>query len=272
LGASWLKTLHQEHSYSYYPRTLPNHSDEGYNAILEIGAEHGVRCALHQPLLSGFVKGVKLGFHTLEHMPMDGIIPRRAIETFIKKGMAIIPTMMAFADVFSETSILKLIQEHGREYLTPEAIRQMTARLKASLAQNKLSIQERRKLIFDREYFRDMFSNQLTNLSRLHETGATIGLGTDNGGTFSGFFGRYAKELEHYVTAGIPKHEILKMATSVNASILGMQDEIGSISKGKIADIIAVRGNPLKNISVMSKVDMVMKGGTFIKYEGLSLT
>jgi imidazolonepropionase-like amidohydrolase len=48
-----------------------------------------------------------------------------------------------------------------------------------------------------------------------------------------------------------------------------MQDKIGTIEKGKYADIIAVEGNPLKNIEVMDSVAMIMKGGTFIKGKGV---
>ena len=66
LGAQWLKTLHQDHAYTHDARKLPNHSEEGYRAILEKGRENGIKCALHEPLVSGFKKGVDLGFDTLE--------------------------------------------------------------------------------------------------------------------------------------------------------------------------------------------------------------
>ena len=60
------------------------------------------------------------------------------------------------------------------------------------------------------------------------------------------------------------------MATAVNADIIDMPEKIGTIEKGKYADIIAVEGNPLENIEVMDSVVMVMKGGTFIKAKGVS--
>jgi len=59
------------------------------------------------------------------------------------------------------------------------------------------------------------------------------------------------------------------MATAVNASIIDIQDKIGTIEKRKFADIIAVEGNPLKDISVLDNVHMVMKGGSFIKAKGI---
>lgn len=55
------------------------------------------------------------------------------------------------------------------------------------------------------------------------------------------------------------------LATSGNASILNMSDRIGAISPCRIADMIAVEGNPLEDLGVVSKVRMVMKAGRFLK-------
>jgi len=57
----------------------------------------------------------------------------------------------------------------------------------------------------------------------------------------------------------------LRMATTVNADILHLQDKLGTIEKGKFADIIAVSGDPLQDITEMQRVKFVMKGGEVIK-------
>jgi imidazolonepropionase-like amidohydrolase len=271
-GARWLKTLHQEHSYSYYPRKLPNHTDEGYRAILDAGKRHGIKCALHEPLLSGFMKGVDLGFHTLEHMPMDGIISDRYTERFIRQDMAMHATLMAYGDVFIEEDLLHLVEKRGSEFLVPEAVRQMKSELGKSIAQGgkKISTEERKKLIFDRQYLMDMHAHQVANLKKLYRAGAVLGIGTDLGGYYSGFFGRYADELVRFVDAGIPAAEVLMMATSVNARILGM-DSIGSIGRGKKADLIAVAGDPVKDIRSTRKIRMVMKEGILARYESIAV-
>ena len=59
----------------------------------------------------------------------------------------------------------------------------------------------------------------------------------------------------------------LRMATLVNAEILHKQDSLGTIQKGKFADLIAVAGDPLKDITEMQRVKFVMKGGEIIKDE-----
>jgi len=270
MGAQWLKTLHQDHSFSFYPRQLPNHTDEGYRAIIETGKRHDIKCALHAIFISGFKKGVNLGFHTLEHMPMDEIIPDRYVETFIKKGMAIMPTLKIYGNSFILNKLLKLVNDRGKEFLMPEAIEQVSANLKylLSLSERSLSEEERRKLIVDPSYFKDLFPIVIKNVNKLYRMGALIGIGTDSG-VLSGFFGCFADELKYYVSAGISHFDTLRMATAINAGIIDMQDKIGTIEKGKFADIIAVEGNPLDDISIMDNVHMVMKGGTFIKANGI---
>ena len=57
----------------------------------------------------------------------------------------------------------------------------------------------------------------------------------------------------------------LRMATTVNAEIIGRQDRIGTIEKGKFADIIAVAGDPLQDITEMQRVKFVMKGGAIVR-------
>lgn len=266
MGAQWLKTLHHDHTFSFYPRQLPNHTDEGYRAILETGKRHEIRCALHAMFVSGFKKGVELGFHTLEHMPMDDVIPDLCAEKFTAKAMAIMPTIMVFGDFLIHRRILDLLSNHGKEYLTPEAVRQVSMFIRELLAQEKKELreEEKTKLFVDPLYFKEMFPKVIENLKKLNSMGGRIGIGTDSG-TFRGLFGRYNDELRHMTSAGISNFDTLRMATAVNAGIIDMQDKIGTIEKGKCADIIAVEGNPLKDIGALDNVAMVMKGGAFIK-------
>jgi imidazolonepropionase-like amidohydrolase len=57
----------------------------------------------------------------------------------------------------------------------------------------------------------------------------------------------------------------LRMATTVNAEIIRMEDRLGTIEKGRFADIIAVSGDPLQDISEMQRVRFVMKGGVVVR-------
>lgn len=271
LGAVWLKTLHQDQSFHHKGHRLPNHTDSEYKAILNKGRKHGIRCAMHAMFVSGFNKGVDLGYHTLEHTPMDAVITDRYADRFTESDAAIIPTIRIFGDFLITRKLLKLIETRGKEYLTSEALMQVTATVKKLLAieDGHLSDEDRSGLRVDPLYFKDMFPNVIKNIAKLKSAGAKIGIGTDSGSTIS-LFGLFSDELKYVASAGISNFEILRMATAENARILNMQDRIGTIEKGKWADLIAIEGDPLADLDSMNNVRMVMKGGAFIKSEGIT--
>jgi imidazolonepropionase-like amidohydrolase len=94
--------------------------------------------------------------------------------------------------------------------------------------------------------------------------GVKIVAGTDAGTAFNPH-GDNAEELELLVKNGMSTKQALRAATTVAADLLGMAGKIGTLSKGKFADLIAVSGDPLADITVLKKVDFVMKGGEIIK-------
>ncbi|MFH6986077.1 metal-dependent hydrolase family protein [Marinoscillum luteum] len=98
--------------------------------------------------------------------------------------------------------------------------------------------------------------------TRAYKMGVPIGFGTD-AGVFP--HGENYKEFIYMVEGGMPAMEAIKCATSVNASILGVSDQLGSIRVGLYADIVAVDGNPLDDIDNMGKVNFVMKEGVVYK-------
>jgi imidazolonepropionase-like amidohydrolase len=93
------------------------------------------------------------------------------------------------------------------------------------------------------------------------KSGVTIAFGGDVG-VYT--HGDNARELELMVDYGMPVLEVLRSATSVNAKVFH-QNEIGQIKAGFKADLIVVEGDPIKSISQMRKVKLVMKNGVFYK-------
>jgi imidazolonepropionase-like amidohydrolase len=90
-----------------------------------------------------------------------------------------------------------------------------------------------------------------------------IGSGVD-GSAFP--HGTQALELELLVKrAGMTPARALQAATLVNADVMGWQEQIGSIAKGKFADLVAVPGDPLADIGEVARVAFVMKGGKVIR-------
>jgi imidazolonepropionase-like amidohydrolase len=77
--------------------------------------------------------------------------------------------------------------------------------------------------------------------------------------------GTQAAEFAYLVKYGMSPSQAIQAATSVAAEMMGWQDRVGSIEKGKFADIIAVSGDPLKDITELERVKFVMKGGQVIR-------
>ncbi|HXV63470.1 MAG TPA: amidohydrolase family protein, partial [Vicinamibacteria bacterium] len=88
--------------------------------------------------------------------------------------------------------------------------------------------------------------------------GLPIGFGTD-AGVFP--HGLNARELTMRVEEGEPPMQAIVSATSLSARIMGWDDRVGSIEAGKLADLVAVEGDPLRDISELERVRFVMKGG-----------
>ena len=95
-----------------------------------------------------------------------------------------------------------------------------------------------------------------------YKAGVKIAFGTD-AGVFE--HGNNWREFVYMTEAGMPALDAIHSATIEGARLLGVEDELGSIKAGKLADIIAVPGNPLQDINLMGQVSFVMKAGQIYK-------
>lgn len=103
----------------------------------------------------------------------------------------------------------------------------------------------------------------MQDMARLaYENGVTIAFGTDSGVSKHG---NNAEEFIYLTRAGMSEMEAIEAATTVAAKHIGMDDVIGTLEPGKFADLIAVDGNPLNEITELQDVDFVMKGGVVYK-------
>jgi len=98
---------------------------------------------------------------------------------------------------------------------------------------------------------------------RALKAGVKIAFGTDAGGF--AWTVNPAKEFAAMVKFGMTPAQAIRSATVTASELMGMQDKVGTIEAGRLADIVAVPGDPLADITVMEKADFVMKGGVVYK-------
>jgi hypothetical protein len=101
-------------------------------------------------------------------------------------------------------------------------------------------------------------------IRRLHTAGVPLVAGTDDPSSVT-----YRRELEMYELAGIPRAKILQIATIDAARIMKDDREYGSLTVGKVADLLVVNGDPTRQISELTKLETVVRGGRLYQIEAL---
>jgi enamidase len=116
----------------------------------------------------------------------------------------------------------------------------------------------------NKEAYPDLFAGLKTTLRKLHDAGVNMAAGTDSG-TPGVVIGKgLHKELELMVEAGISPMEAITAGTRNAADNLGKANDLGTIESGKVADIIAVSGDPLKDIRDTREIKLVIKDGKIL--------
>ena len=266
-GADWIKTQYSEESFLFHGK-LGNLSDDCFMALRHTADERGVGMAMHHTESAGFQKGVQIGVNTLEHCATDPL-DRKDIDSFVQKDMAIIPTLKVMGDGFEIEEMMSWLNHEGKSDFMPEPLRQSIYEIKKLFLLPYPPSDYMKKFYMDIEFFKKGYPVALNNVEKIKTAGGKIGVGTDTCGTGLGFFGFYYRELEHLISAGFSNSEALKAATSVNADIIGMGHEVGSIEKGKYADFTIIDGDPLNDIQAVRNIRQVIKGGeTVIDHTG----
>jgi imidazolonepropionase-like amidohydrolase len=111
-----------------------------------------------------------------------------------------------------------------------------------------------------------MVATEREAFQRAMKNHVKIVFGTDVGG-FAWTDLNETLEFHYYVDYGMTPMQAIRTATTSAAELLDMSDRMGSVAPGKYADIIAVNGDPLKDITVLDHVRFVMKGGVVYKNE-----
>jgi imidazolonepropionase-like amidohydrolase len=110
-----------------------------------------------------------------------------------------------------------------------------------------------------------VFPKVLSFARVLHDAGVPLMIGTD--GTGGGPI--YARELHNHVLAGIPDWEVLRMATTGNATLLGLGQQTGRIAPGMEADLVFLRDDPTQDVRNVREVELVVTNGEVHRFDDL---
>ncbi|MBZ9628818.1 amidohydrolase family protein [Psychroflexus sp. CAK1W] len=241
--------------------------DSEFMANLKAVAEEvqnvGNKMIVHVSTLEEAKAALELGAKLLVHGVNDKIVDSEFVELIKNKNALYTPTtgssdlwrlaMMALLGEKVEINDLnKVVDERTLRFLNnpEEYISDF----------DTLTVQEYIDFSLSKEY-RKSDSLELANLKKLWDAGVTITVGTDAGipGSMHGI--SYYNELEEMQKAGIPPAELIIMATRNGAMAMERLDDIGTLEKGKMADLIILEKDPSEDISNIRSITHVMRGG-----------
>ncbi len=274
-NADFIKTFLQYNQLWLPGEPLPVLDDKMLQAIVDEAEKHGRPVALHHTSLEGFRRALKTGAHSLEHMAIDNLLTDEDIELLLKSNTGIIPTAsvawaLAFrrnGDPLSESKEVQEIIEDRRERIVSHldefaepAIKEVALTYLEKFSDPSYFDEKHLMLTPEPKFFNSAAVIGNRNLLHLVEAGALIGCGNDGGIPFV-FPGSMALEMGILQRLGIKPAEILRMATINNAKILRIADRIGSLEKGKIADLVVLSANPLEDILNTARIEKVFFEG-----------
>lgn len=203
-------------------------NDDEIKAVIDTAHSLGMKVAAHAHGKAAIDHTIALGVDSIEH---GTYADAESYKLFKAHGTYFVPTMLVGSKVY----------EHAKAH--PED-------LNPSTVQKTLTV----------------VPYMLKNMHNAYAAGVKIAFGTDTFGMSA--HGENAQEFKLLVEAGMTPMDAIQAATWNAADLIGDTKDIGSIQPERYADIIAVTGDPLKDVTVLEKVQFVMKGGVVYKAGG----
>ena len=225
-GVEWVKTYPTGDAAS--PDLNDHHTlcmtFEEMNAVVATAHNHGLKVTGHCRANAGIKNALRAGYDAIEH---GTFMDNEALDLLLKRDVPCVPALY-----FEYASI-----EHGPKYGMPKSVI---------------------------DGHKETLEAGAESARMILKAGGRLGMGGDYGFAWNPH-GDYARELTFFVKyVGLDTHTVLKCATRTGAEIMGLEKEIGTVEAGKLADILIVDGDVLKDISILenkSKFVAVIQGG-----------
>ncbi|HJS21490.1 MAG TPA: amidohydrolase family protein [Steroidobacteraceae bacterium] len=237
--------------------------------------QRGLRVSGHIPAFMRAEEAVRAGYDEIQHINqvMLNFLVKPTDDTRTLTRFYLMTEHARDIDVDSAPvqDFLKLLKERGTTIDTTVAVfealflqRQgqtdpgyvavaanLPVGLQRSLRTNSMDVTDK-----NAAQYRESWERVLQFVGRMHDAGIEFVAGTDS---IAGF--TLHRELELYVQAGLTPGEALQIATWNGAKYTGLIDQLGSIERNKLADLILIDGDPTQDISAIRRISLVMKDG-----------
>ena len=246
--------------------------------IIAEAHQRGMRVSGHVPAFMTAEQVVKLGFNEIQHVNfmflnfIDSVKDTRQMSRFTAVGSDAAGLDFSSARV---KAFFQLLKDRGTDIdPTVGTFEDMFTGRPGKMSPNLAAVADRfptqvRRYMFggglpvppgmDQRY-RDSYAAMIKMVGELYRNGIPIVAGTDGMAGFG-----LHRELELWVQAGIPPAEVLRFATLGSARIMKHDDVRGSITPGKFAEVILVRGDPSTNISDIRNVELAVRNGAVFR-------
>ncbi|HSY72056.1 MAG TPA: amidohydrolase family protein [Alloacidobacterium sp.] len=224
-----------------------------YEAVIDEAHRQHIPVAAHVYELADAKLLVNAGVDVLAHSVRDTTVDQELMDAMKQRGTFYLPTFTVDESFFVFADHPEITNDPFLEHAANPAIVAMLRSddYRRSVEQNASIAQHRKD-----------FSNAQHNLKLLHDAGIKVGFGTDSGAMPTRIPG-YAehRELELMVAAGLTPIEAIHSATQVNAQLLQIAGQTGTIAVGKQADLILLAANPVDNIQNTRKIVRIWHNG-----------
>lgn len=225
-GVEWVKTYPTGDAAA--PDTNDHHTlcmtFEEMHAVVQTAHNHGLKVTGHCRATEGIKNALRAGYDTLEH---GTFMDNEALELLLERNTPVVPALY-----FEQASI-----ERGPEFGLSQAVI---------------------------DGHQETLEGGAESARRILKAGGRLGMGGDYGFAWNPH-GDYAKELSFFVNyVGFTPLETLRCATQTGAEIMGREHEIGTLEAGKLADVLVVDGDVIRDISLLedrTRIRAVIQGG-----------
>lgn len=226
---------------------------EDYQAVADTAHRHGIRVHAHVYAPDDVRNALEAGIDVLTHAGSAGTPPYEEdlLRDIVVAGRPVVITGAHRVWVFPATV------DFPERLQDPRLREDLPAAMYDELQR---SFENFHTLPYFQTTARQMFFGD-ASLGQWIEAGAVMGMGTDSGTPLNFHTEALWRELKAHVDLGMTPMEAIVAATRVNARILGLADDLGTIEPGKIADIVVLRGDPRFSITALDDPELVVKDG-----------